>query len=106
MCWSVCTLLPPTVACPSSPSSASGVVNIQAPSVPIVGSTLTFSCSEYEDGMIEQSTCDSDGQWSPDPETFPCPTPRMQTIAILLHTTHVSISCSSPSDVSSSWSTL
>ncbi len=100
----VCTLSLPTVTCPSSPSAASGVVNILTPSVPIVGSTLTFSCSEYQDGMTEQSTCGSDGQWSPDPETFSCPTPCK--LAILFHTTHVSLSYSSPSDVSSSWSTL
>ncbi len=93
-CVCVCTLSLPTVTCPSSPSAASGVVNIQTPSVPIIGSTLTFSCSEYQDGMTEQSTCGSDGQWSPDPETFPCPTPRKITIVRLLviQTIHVSFS--------------
>ena len=75
----MCALSLPTVTCPPSPSVASRVVNIQTPSVPIVGSTQNFSCSEYEDGMTEQSTCGIDGQWSPDPETFPCPTPRELT---------------------------
>ena len=78
----MCTLSLPTVTCPSSPSAASGVVNIQTPSVPVVGSTLTFSCSEYQDGMTEQSTCGSDRQWSPDPETFSCPTPRKLAITV------------------------
>ncbi len=102
VCVCVCTLSLPTVTCPSSPSAASGVVNIQTPSVPIVGSTLNFSCSEYQDGMTEQSTCDSDGQWSLDPQTISCPTPCKLAIVRLLHTTHVSLSHSSPSDVSSS----
>ncbi len=64
----------PTVACSSSPSSASGVVNVQIPSVPIVDSKLNFSCSGSGDGQMRISTCGNDGQWKPDPENVMCPT--------------------------------
>ncbi len=60
-----------SVACPSSLSAASGVVDIQIPSVTTVGSTLTFTCS---DNQMRDSICGSDGRWSPNPEDFMCST--------------------------------
>ncbi|XP_064402839.1 uncharacterized protein LOC135348523 [Halichondria panicea] len=64
--------VPSIVSCPSSLSAASGVVIVQIPSVPTVGSTLTFTC--FESNQMIPSTCGSDGQWSPNPEDFMCPT--------------------------------
>ena len=59
------------VTCSSSPSTASGVVNDQIPSVPTVGSKLNFGCSG--ENQMRTSTCGSDGRWNPDPEDFMCP---------------------------------
>ncbi len=61
-----------SVACPSSLSFVTGVVNIQTTSVPTVGSTLTFTCSDTN--HVVTSTCGSDKRWNPDPEDFMCPT--------------------------------
>ncbi len=60
------------VSCPSSLSTAIGVVNVQTPSVPTVDSTLTFTCSGSD--QIRTSICGSDGRWNPNPENFVCPT--------------------------------
>ncbi|XP_064401906.1 uncharacterized protein LOC135347787 isoform X1 [Halichondria panicea] len=64
--------IPFIVACPSSLSVASGVANVQIPSLPTLNSILTFTC--FEDNQMVTSTCGSDGQWNPDPEDFMCPT--------------------------------
>ena len=60
------------VACPSSPTLASGVRIDSLPSVPVEDSTLTFTCTESNHRIA--STCGSDGRWSPDPQTYVCPT--------------------------------
>ena len=76
-----------SVSCSSSLSAASGVVNIQIPSVPTVGSTLTFTCSENNQLVI--STCGSDRRWSPNPENFVCPTMGINLI-LSLHRSSIS----------------
>ena len=63
------------VACPSFPTPASGVRIDSLPSVPVEGSTLTFTCIEVN--QMIASTCGSDGRWSPDPQTYVCPTVGM-----------------------------
>ena len=60
------------VACPSSPTPASGVRIDSLPSVPGEGSTQTFTCIGIS--QMIASTCGSDGRWSPDPQTYVCPT--------------------------------
>ncbi len=85
----VCTLSLPTVTCSSSLSAASEVVILQSINIPVImmGSTLAFSCSE------RQSTCGSNGQWSPDPEIFSCSTPGKLAITRLSTYTYTYDTC-------------
>ena len=67
--------------CPSSPTSASGVTINSVPSVPVEGSTLTFTCTLTGESIV--STCDSGGHWSPDPGAYDCSGKKLHRIETL-----------------------
>ncbi len=74
-----------TVACPSNPPPANRVTLSDTPPSPaLLGSTLSFTCN----GETVSATCESDGQWSPNPSIYQCLLGKMYFLSPLLLLVH------------------
>ncbi len=79
--YKLCIYLLYTVTCPSNPPPANRVTLSDTPPSPaLVGSTLSFTCN----GQTVSATCESDGQWSPNPSTYQCLPRKVYSLSPLL----------------------